>query len=168
MSNDNEDLSGKLTFENDKGAGRSRWLAVFLALVLAGWMGSGYIIKPTSESAEEEDTSVQLVAVAVVDSSAQDIDLILTAEGQSTPDRSTSIQAKTTGQVIAVSVQRGDLVSSGEEIGRLDAKTSDALLVQAKAQLEQTSQDLERLTNLLAGGVTTENQVMQSRSKFNK
>ena len=164
MSNDNEDLSGKLTFENDKGAGRSRWLAVFLALVLAGWMGSGYIIKPTSESAEEEDTSVQLVAVAVVDSSAQDIDLILTAEGQSTPDRSTSIQAKTTGQVIAVSVQRGDLVSSGEEIGRLDAKTSDALLVQAKAQLEQTSQDLERLTNLLAGGVTTENQVMQSRS----
>ena len=99
-----------------------------------------------------------------MDSNAQDIDLILTAEGQSTPDRSTHIQAKTTGQVVSVSVERGDLVSSGQEIGRLDAKSSDALLVQAKAQLEQTNQDLDRVANLLAAGITTESQVMQSRS----
>ncbi len=164
MSDDNVELTGKLAFENDKGAGRSKWVAVFLALALVGWMGSGYFIETAPEDNENEETTVRAIAVAVMDSNAQNIDLILTAEGQSTPDRSTRIQAKTTGQVVSVSVERGDLVSSDQEIGRLDAKSSDALLVQAKAQLEQTTQDLDRVANLLTAGITTESQVMQSRS----
>ena len=50
MSDDNVELTGKLTFENDKGAGRSKWVAVFLALALVGWMGSGYFINTDPEN----------------------------------------------------------------------------------------------------------------------
>lgn len=164
MPDDNADLSGKLTFENDKGAGRSKWLAILLALLLVGWMGSGYIIPTEAEDVAEEEAPVRAIAVAVMDSVAQDIELVLTAEGQSAPDRSTNVQAKASGQVVSVSVQRGDLVTAGQEIGRLDSQTAAAQLEQAQTQLAQTQSDLERVSSLLENGISTENQVMQTRA----
>ncbi len=105
------DLAGKLTFDGDKGAGRSKWVAIFLALLLIGWMGSGYILP--SQGADDEQaqaTAPQAVTVAVIPSEAQDVQLVLTAEGQSAPDRVTGVQAEASGQVVSVSVARGDLV----------------------------------------------------------
>jgi len=88
------DLSGQLTFETDKGASRSQWIAVFLGLVLIGWMGSGYIFPTETEEDVAETPVARPVAVAVMPSQAQDIDLVLTAEGQSTPDRATGIKPR--------------------------------------------------------------------------
>ncbi len=107
----NPDLVGKLTFDGDKGAGRSKWLAGLLALLLVGWMGSGYIL-PSEASGQDavEDPTTDAVVVAVMLSQAQDVQLVLRAEGQSEPDRASGIQAEATGQVVAVSVARGDLV----------------------------------------------------------
>jgi len=148
----------------DKGAGRSKWIAILLAAALIGWMGSGYIIP--SEPAEEvsAEADVRLVSVAVMQSQAQDIDLVLTAEGQATPDRASSIQAKASGQIQSVLVGRGDLVEAGQELGRLDSETYEAQLAQAQAQLTQADNDLTRSETLQARGITTENQVMQTRA----
>lgn len=158
------DLTGKLEFDTDKGAGRSKWLAVLLALLLAGWMGSGFVLPQTEAAETDEDAAVKAIAVAVLASNAKDIDLVLTAEGQSTPDRATSIQAKTSGQVQSVSVKRGDLVETDQEIGRLDSETLEAQLLQAQTQLEQAASDFDRTQSLKISGSATENSVLQARA----
>ncbi|MFT5000361.1 MAG: multidrug efflux system membrane fusion protein [Planctomycetota bacterium] len=158
------DLSGHLKFDEDAGAGRSKWIAILLAIFLAGWMGSGYILPNADNDEASETTTVKAIAVAVLASSAQDIDLVLTAEGQSIPDRSTNIQAKITGQVQSVSVKRGDLVEAGQEIGRLDSVTLEAQLLQAQVQLEQATGDFDRAVALRKNGNATENSVTQART----
>ncbi|MCK8464970.1 efflux RND transporter periplasmic adaptor subunit [Aliiroseovarius sp. S1339] len=158
------DLNGQLKFEDDTGAGRSKWLAALFGVVLVGWMGSGYILPSQPDEEVAEEPAARAVAVAVMTSTAQDVDLVLISEGQSIPDRATSITAKVGGEVISVSVARGDLVAAGQEIGRLDAETIEAQLVQAQTQLEQATSDLQKSTSLQKSGITTEDRVLQARA----
>lgn len=166
MTNDSApDLIGKLHFEDDSGAGRSKWVAILLAVLLVGWMGSGYILP--SEAPQEEviqDTAPRAVSVAVMKSQAQDVQLVLTAEGQSEPDRATGIQSEAAGQVVSVSAARGDLVAAGQEIGRIAAVTIEAQLLQAQTQLEQAARDLNNATALQDRGVATEDRVSIARA----
>ncbi|EBA12131.1 efflux RND transporter periplasmic adaptor subunit [Roseobacter sp. CCS2] len=166
MTQDNQpDLAGKLTFDADKGAGRSKWVAGFLALLLVGWMGSGYIIPSQAAQDENAEPPTQsAIAVAVMPSQAQDVQLVLTAEGQSQPDRATNIQAEVSGQVVSVSAARGDLVAAGQEIGRIDAETIEAQLLQAQTQLDQATRDLNNAIALQDRGVATEDRVSTARA----
>lgn len=158
------DLTGKLTFNAEKGAGWSKWIAIIMGLAMIGWMGSGYFAPPVVQEEAEVDTSPSIVTVAVVPSSAQDIELVLTAEGQSTPDRQTSIRAKASGQVTSVLVERGDLVTSGQELGRIDSETFAAQLLQAQTQLEQATRDYENAVALQNRGIATEDRVSSARA----
>ena len=158
------DLTGQLTFDTDKGSGWSKFLAVLFALALVGWMGSGYIYPAETEDAVAEATAPRVVTVEVMTSEAREVPLVLTAEGQATPDRAAEVQAKATGQIDSVSVERGDLVEAGEEIGRIDAETIQAQLTQAQATLTQATEDLTRAETLLDRGIGTEAQVTQTRS----
>mgnify|MGYP001122963161 FL=1 len=159
------DLAGKLTFDSDKGAGRSKWAAIFLALLLVGWMGSGYLIPSASrQDAASDAPAPRAITVAVMPSQAQDVQLVLTAEGQSEPDRATDVQSEAGGQVVSVSAARGDLVSAGQEIGRIDAETIEAQLLQAQTQLEQSTRDLNNAIALQERGVATEDRVSSARA----
>ncbi len=159
------DLAGKLTFDSDKGAGRSKWAAIFLALLLVGWMGSGYVIpSAATQDAASDSPSPRAIRVAVMPSQAQDVQLVLTAEGQSEPDRATNVQAEAGGQLVFVSAARGDLVSAGQEIGRIDAETIEAQLLQAQTQLEQSTRDLNNAIALQERGVATEDRVSSARA----
>ncbi|MDP5084532.1 MAG: efflux RND transporter periplasmic adaptor subunit [Yoonia sp.] len=159
------DLTGKLAFEGDKGAGRSKWIAGLFALLLVGWMGSGYVF-PSGAVVDDaaEDSASRAVTVAVMPSQAQDVQLVLSAEGQSEPDRATRVQSEVAGQVVSVAVARGDLVASGQEIGRIDAVTIEAQLLQAQTQLEQATRDLNNAVELQGRGVATEDRVSQARA----
>jgi len=116
------DLTGKLNFDTDKGAGRSKWIAILLALLLIGWMGSGFIFPSEAEEETAEDNAPRVVTVAVMNSMAKVVDLVLTAEGQSTPDRSAIVRAEAGGQVISVLVSRGDLVVARQKQQRMRRK----------------------------------------------
>ncbi len=158
------DLTGKLTFEGDQGAGRSKWIAIFLTLALVGWMGSGFVIPDDPADPVAEDSAPRAISVAVIDSAAADVELVLTAEGQSTPDRSTRIPAEATGQVVSVLVDRGDLVEAGQELGRVDAETFEAQATQAQTQLEQAERDYANARALQERGIATDDRVSQSRA----
>lgn len=165
MSNEQQpDLSGQLQFDSDAGAGRSKWVAMLLALILVGWMGSGYVLPSEADAVVEQDTEIKPVAVATISSTAQDVALVMTAEGQSSPDRSTAIRSESTGQVISVSVNRGDLVAAGQELGRIDAETAEAQLEQARTQAAQAQRDYENAVALQERGVGTQDRVTQSRA----
>lgn len=159
------DLTGKLTFEGEKGAGRSKWIAILLVLLLVGWMGSGYLAPPAEQEPQAAATSQEeAISVAVLPSVAQDVQLVLSAEGQSEPDRIGRIQAEAPGRVISVSAERGDFVEAGQELGRLDAETFTAQLVQAQSQLDQATRDLNNALALQERGIATEDRVTQARA----
>jgi len=158
------DLAGKLTFENDRGAGRSKWIAGLLALLLFGWMGSGYILPSEAEEEAASQPAQRAITVAVMPSLAKDVQLVLSAEGQSVPDRSTMVQAEAAGQVVSVSAKRGDLVTAGQEIGRVDAETLQAQLLQAQTQRDQAGRDLNNAIALQDRGLATEDRVSAARA----
>ena len=160
------DLTGKLTFESEKGAGRSKWIALLLMLLLVGWMGSGYLTQAEGEeaSATADTPQEQAISVAVLPSVAQDVELVLSAEGQSEPDRVSLVQAEATGQVISVGAERGDLVQAGQELGRLDAQTVEAQVEQAETQLEQAIRDFDNALELQERGIATEDRVTMARA----
>lgn len=158
------DDQSPLVFSSDKGANRSKWIAILLAILLVGWMGSGFVIPAEADEEIADDTAPRAVAVAVMPSAAQDVQLVLTAEGQSIPDRATSIAAKAAGQIEAVLVARGDLVVAGQELGRIDAQTADAQLLQAQTQVDQAVRDLDNALALQQRGVATEDRVTAARA----
>ncbi|MDX8350583.1 efflux RND transporter periplasmic adaptor subunit [Cognatiyoonia sp. IB215446] len=158
------DLAGQLRFDSDAGSGRSKWIAIGLALALVLWMGSGFIFPSPQETTEAEDGGLRPVAVAVMPSSAQDVMLVLSAEGQSLPDRATGIRAEAMGQVTEVTVARGDFVNAGQEIGRIDAATTEAQLRQAETALQQAVRDFDNAVSLQVRGIATEDRVTQARA----
>ncbi|MEL6839434.1 MAG: efflux RND transporter periplasmic adaptor subunit [Pseudomonadota bacterium] len=165
MTDRNEpDLTGHLTFDGDAGAGRSKWIAIGLALLLTLWMGSGFVFP--SEGADEtvDDPVSQRVAVAVMPSVAEDVTLMLSAEGQSMPDRITGIRAEAGGQITDVRVARGDFVDAGQELGRIDATTTRAQLLQAQTSLQQANRDFDNAIALQVRGIATEDRVTQARA----
>lgn len=160
------DLTGKLSFDGDKGAGRSKWVAMLLVVLLVGWMGSGYV-NPASGTGVEDTVAApeeQAISVAVRPSVAQDVQLVLSAEGQSEPDRISRIPTEAAGRVVSVSARRGAYVEAGQELGRLDATTMQAQLTQARTQLDQATRDLNNALELQGRGVATEDRVTQARA----
>ncbi|WP_424177391.1 efflux RND transporter periplasmic adaptor subunit [Yoonia sp. TsM2_T14_4] len=159
------DQTGKLQFDTDKGAGRSKWIAGLFALALIGWMGSGVILPSADPDAGVvADAPDRAVSVAVMDSVAQNVPLVLTAEGQSIPDRAGTLRAKADGQIASVAVSRGDLVSAGQEIARIDASIAEAQLLQAQTQLAQVQRDYDNALALQDRGIATEDRVSQARA----
>lgn len=158
------DQTGQLQFDTDKGAGRSKWIAGLLALILIGWMGSGMVLPDAADDAEETAGTGSATSVAVMDSVADDVPLVLTAEGQSIPDRSASVRSKADGQIASVAVSRGDLVAAGQEIGRIDDAIAQSQLLQAQTQLAQAQRDLDNALALQDRGIATEDRVSQARA----
>lgn len=160
------DLKGKLTFTGDKGASRSKWIALLLVVLLVGWMGSGYLApsQAPEETPVAEAPQETAITVAVVPSTAQDVALVLSAEGQSEPDRVATIRAEAPGQVVSVDATRGAFVEAGQLLGRLDSATWDAQVAQAETQLIQATRDLDNALALQARGVATEDRVTQARA----
>lgn len=160
------DQQQKLTFQSDKGASRSLWIAGFLVVVLVGWMGSGFIIPsedPTPVVTHEEPKPV---AVAVTSSLAEPVTQFYQAEGQALPDRDTMLRAETTGEVAEVFVRKGQDVGAGAAIARLDPTRSNAEIARAQEELARTQRDYNNAQQLLERGVATATRVSDTQAVF--
>lgn len=156
-----------LSFEDDKGAGRSTWIAAILLVAIVGWMLSGLIIP----SADADEMAAQVdaapVAVATRVSSAEAVTLYFQAEGQALPDRDTTLRAGTSGDVAEVLVSKGDDVSEGQVIARLSSDRLDADLRKAQQDLSRIQQDFDTEASLFDRGLRTASQMSQSTAALN-
>ncbi len=155
----------RLSFQDDKGASRSTWIAAALVVAITGWMGSGYIW-PSAEDAEVGAKAAQVdpVAVGVTTSSVQTVTLRFQAEGQALPDRETSIRTETSGDVAEVLVQKGEDVQDGAVIARLSATRAEADLARAREELARAQREFDNATELRERGVATVDRVAQARA----
>ncbi|MEN8933960.1 MAG: biotin/lipoyl-binding protein, partial [Planktotalea arctica] len=131
----------ELTFQSDKGASRSFWIALLLVVLIIGWMGSGFVIPSEDSTPTIARDEPSPVAVAVTTSVAEQVTQFYQAEGQALPDRDTMLRAETTGDVAEVFVRKGQDVQAGAEIARLDPTSSNAETARAQEELSRTQRD---------------------------
>ena len=155
----------ELSFQDDRGASRSMWIAGALVVAIVAWMGSGYVL-PSDDAAapQRTETSVAPVSVAVESSSAQAVTLYFQAEGQAQPDRDTSIRAESSGNVSEVLVSEGDDVEGGTVIARLSSTRAEADLAGAREELARAQREFDTASQLLERGVATADRLSEARA----
>lgn len=169
-----KDLSGNpqampgrqtLTFDTDRGASRSTWIAALLLLVLIGWMGSGFIF-PTQDNTPQKEAVQQItpVSVAVRTSVAEPVTLYFQAEGQAQPDRDTVIRAEASGDVAEVLISKGQDVSKGDVIARLSSARAEADLKRAMEERARARREFDNASDLLERGVATADRAVQAQA----
>lgn len=154
-----------LTFDNDKGSNRSKWVASALTLAIVGWMGSGYIL-PSDDAAPVATgpAAPRAVTVAVRQSRADLVQQVFTAEGQALPDRDTPIRAETSGQIAEVLVARGADLTAGQVIARFDTAARQADLNRAQEELNRAQREFDNATALVDRGIATADRVSQAQA----
>ncbi|MFP4273453.1 MAG: efflux RND transporter periplasmic adaptor subunit [Paracoccaceae bacterium] len=157
----------QLDFADEPGAARSGWVALALVLALGGWMGSGFLL-PGEESAapDTQRDESRPVAVAVRDSSAEEVREVFRAEGQAEPERDTRVRAETTGEVAELSVRRGAEVEAGQTIARIAPAQRQAELERAREEEARARRDYDNARTLLDRGVATADRVAQTRASL--
>ncbi|WP_099827415.1 efflux RND transporter periplasmic adaptor subunit [Oceaniglobus indicus] len=154
-----------LSFDDDRGSNRSRWVAGGLAVAIVAWMGSGYIL-PSEEPEQTAKTSVapRAVTVAVRDSVAESVQQVFVAEGQALPDRDTAVRAETSGQIAEVVVEMGADLNAGQVIARFDIAARQADLERAKQERDRAQREYDNATALVDRGIATVDRVTQARA----
>ena len=153
-----------LTFATDKGASRSTWIAVLLVILIAGWMGSGFVIPSEEEEIVFAREDLAPVAVTVETSTAETVPQYYQAEGQALPDRDTVLRAETSGDIAEVLVRKGDDVEVGAVIARFDPAGNIADANRALQELSRAQREFDNAEQLLERGVATADRVSQARA----
>ncbi|WP_090734029.1 efflux RND transporter periplasmic adaptor subunit [Paracoccus homiensis] len=153
-----------LAFQTDRGSSRPFWIAVLLVILIVGWMASGMVMPEKSVSNQAATTEVAPTSVLVMQSTASPVTLNYRAEGQALPDRDTEVIAETSGTVIDMPVQKGDLVQAGQIVARLDSVRADAALTQAQEQRANAQREIDNATQLFDRGVATRDRLSDARA----
>lgn len=129
-------------------ATRDRWEPV-----LEGW------IRPAAANRPKPRPPVVSIAEAKQESIPQFINCL----GTVTAFNSVTLKSRVDGELVEVAFQEGQMVQEGQLLARIDSRTFDAALNQAKGQLQRDLAALElarlnvdRLKNLPAGGALSE------------
>jgi multidrug efflux system membrane fusion protein len=144
-----------LTFQSDTGSSRSKWAAVFSAVAIIGWMGSGYIFPSSSATPDLTTDEVQVRTVAARNSMAEDVVTFISAQGQTKPVRRAEIKATAGGEIISIEASLGSSLSKGDVIIRLEDTALKARLDEARSDLSRADRDLKNAQELLSRGAST-------------
>ncbi len=153
-----------LRFESDRGSSRPFWLASFLLVAIVAWMASGYVFPGEDAPQETASAETELPSVLVRESRSEPVILSFKSEGQATPDRDTLVVAEASGTIIDMPVEKGDTVSRGDVIARLDDTRARSSLDQAIEQRANAQREFDNATNLFESGVSTRTRLSEARA----
>ncbi|MBY6154660.1 efflux RND transporter periplasmic adaptor subunit [Vannielia litorea] len=154
----------KLTFRDEPGSARSKWVAGLLALALVGWMGSGFILPSPEEAAPETVAAGEAVAVSVRSSRAEPVTKTFSAEGQAQPDRRALLRAQMAGEVVSLSAAKGEALEPGDEIARLSTRELEARVQEARQSLSRAQEDFDSTETLVERGAATAARLRETRA----
>lgn len=121
--------------------GQSWVLAAIVALAAIAWMASGMLAPSpangdeTSQAGETQTASLTEVRVAVFQATQVADNLRL--QGRTAADRRVTLKAETSGIIEEILVNRGDKVTKGQIIARLEVDDREARVASAKALMSQ-------------------------------
>ncbi|WP_232830668.1 efflux RND transporter periplasmic adaptor subunit [Tropicimonas sp. IMCC34011] len=141
-------------------------MAGLIVVLLAVWMGSGFMTEEAAEPAQsaEAEEGPAPVSVAVRTSEASSVIEEFLAEGQAEPDRQTAVVAQTSGTIDEVAAMKGSDVEGGALLGRIALAERRADLENAREARAQAQRTFDNAQTLLDRGVGTQDRVSESRS----
>lgn len=143
---------------------RPVWVAATIALAVVLWMASGLLGIGTAESgahngadsnntaAADDKPAEPVVEVKVRISHTQTVMRTAKLAGRTAAARKVELSVQIGGQVVAITAERGDYVTQGEVIVRLDSGNLQAQLDQALALLEQRKMQYQAAQEMAAQG----------------
>jgi len=143
--------------------------AAFLALAV-GWFVSGALFGDSEpevrKPAAELDGAGELPAVRVRRQTADWHRRTIAAQGQTEADKRVTVRAEASGQLTEVPVEKGDRVTKGASIARIDPQDKPASLKEAKARLAQRKAELKAAEKLSEKGFRARQQLAKARAEF--
>jgi HlyD family secretion protein len=150
--------------EAARGPRRWRWVVGIAVLAVAAVALGGWLARPNA---------LPVRVATVRDAGGATAGAVLNATGYVTARRQATVSSKVTGKVTEVDIEEGMTVKQDQVLARLDARTQNAALALADAQLTESRRTLDenvvrlkqttlvrdRQHRLLAAGATTQNDV---------
>ncbi len=130
-------------------------LALLATISLIGCSGT---------EAEEKPKDRDPIPAATITVQAASQNETITAAGTVRLRRETELGFTTSGQVASVSYEEGDRVKRGATLAALDNSTVSADLESARAELDRTEADFERVKSLYADGWVTKARLEQAEA----
>jgi RND family efflux transporter MFP subunit len=173
MSDLQDDLAALRIEREPLAPPRRGWIGWAVAIVLL----TGAAIGVWAWLTRERPIPVQVASVTARSVGTQAA--VLNASGYVTARRRATVSSKITGKVVEVNVEEGMAVREGQILARLDDSSARAALALAEAQaeaarravgenevrLDEAAINFNRLTRMLASGVSTEQEVDTARAE---
>lgn len=151
---------------------RRPWvLAVAIAGAVSLWMLSGSFDRQSRTAVESVGDVNQSdgdapTRVQVQVQGAKPITRYISVYGRSAPARSVEIKAETDGRVVSIDASRGEPVSKGQRLLRLDLRDRLERLEQARASVTEHQTAYEAQTRLKAEGYVSDTQLAETLAKL--
>lgn len=126
------------------------------------WTGSGADEDEAPTVAAETSGAARDFSVRVRNQVAEEVTRVVKVNGSTAPARRVDINAETDGRVVEIGVDRGERVSRGGIIVRLDARDREARLTQARAVLKQREVEFAARDRLKAQSYVSEAQLQEA------
>lgn len=154
---------------------RATLLAVLIAVAVAGWLASPHLapllgLAPAPDPAGpaapavEQPAAERLTQVRIRRSEAEPMARQQVLNGRTQANRTVRIAAEIPGEVIEIMGEKGDQVSDGDLLVRLDPRDREAALAEARATLEQRRIEDQAAERLGERGFQAETRVAEARA----
>lgn len=154
---------------------RATLLAVLIAVAVGGWLASPHLVPllglaPAPDPAGpagpaiEQPAAERLTQVRIRRSEAEPMARQQVLNGRTQANRTVRIAAEIPGEVIDIMGEKGDQVSEGDLLVRLDPRDREAALAEARATLEQRRIEDQAAERLGERGFQAETRVAEARA----
>ena len=145
------------------------WLtSAGIALAIAAWLMSGQLAgdEADTEIAGGSESAEIRTSVRIRTQTAEEVTRTITVNGMTAPARIVEINAETDGRVVATGIERGERMSKGEVIVRLDERDRQARLAQARALVKQRELEFAARDRLKNESYVSEAQLQEAAAQL--
>lgn len=140
-------------------------MAIVFSVVLLAWMGSGLMGKGDSKSPDAISPAVApLESVKATYITAQDYQPSLSIRARTEPNRSVQIRAESIGRVVALPVQEGALVHTGDVVCELAEEDRVLRLEEAKVNLRKAQIDFDGSQRMKTQGYQSQSAIVAAEA----
>ncbi len=147
---------------------KSKIIAVIIALLALGWIGSGIMEAAQKSSPQDKTAKVaapkKLTQVRVREISSEPFTDVIIVTGRTQASRLVVIRAETEGQVLSVAKQEGEAATKGEILAKLDVRDRTALVREAKGRVAQRRIEYNAASKLADKGFNSKVRLAQTEA----
>ncbi|MEM7661750.1 MAG: efflux RND transporter periplasmic adaptor subunit [Pseudomonadota bacterium] len=154
---------------------KSVQLALLILFGLLAYFGIRTVLRGDDEPAaatpavlsiQSEEQANVLPEIVFMRSEAEPHPIYLSLKGRTTPNRSVTVRAATTGTVIAAPTNEGATVNRGRALCRLDIDARQARLAEAEAMVESRGVDYRAAQELAEKGWASPNRAASAKASL--